>query len=74
MLSTLLKITGSALSLWESKEKRRYLDEFLQLEKDYYVEINKDIVDDACVDVISFKLRLICEALSTEIGKAHSKS
>ena len=73
MIEVLFKVLGSGLAIWESKEKRKYLDELISLEKDYYAEYNKEISDDAVLDGIRFKLQLIGKAFSSKVGNENSK-
>ena len=73
MIGSLFKVLGAGLSLWESKEKRKYLDRFMKLEREYYEEYNKDIADDAVLDNLRFELELLSTAFSAEVGKANTK-
>lgn len=70
MIDSVFKIVGSALSIWESKEKRKYLDKYMSLKKDYYEAINRspDEWNDARIDNIKFELQLLVESISSQIG------
>lgn len=70
-VSSILAIIAAALSIWESKEKRKYQDEKLSIEKAYYEEQNKppEIRSDAVLDNLEFRLRILASALAADIGK-----
>lgn len=72
----IFKLLGSALSLWESKESRKYLDEKIKLEKDWYEEFNKPIGkrSDAVLDDISLQLHILCDNVATAIGTKDTKA
>ena len=72
-MKLLFGIVGSALSLWESKERRKYLDRWLKLKRSYYEEQNKTISDDAVLDDIRFDLELLAVAISTQVGEPNAK-
>jgi len=74
MIDSLFKVLGAGLSLWESKERRKYLDRYLKLQKEYYEEYNKPITDDAVIDNIRFELELLSTAFSAQVGQANSKN
>lgn len=70
MFEALLKVLGSGLSLWESSEKRKYVDRLMALKKDYYEEFSKDpaIRSDATLDNIIRELCILGDAFSTSVG------
>lgn len=70
MVDSLFRILGSALSIWEHKEKRKYLDKYLDLKRDYYEAINRppEIWNDARIDSIKFELQLLVDSVSSNIG------
>lgn len=68
MIDSLFKVLGSGLSLWESKEKRKYVDKLIALEKEYYEEYNKEISDDAVLDNIRYELQFLGSAFSAKVG------
>ena len=72
LVTALFSIVGSALSIWDTKEKRKYLDKYIQLQKDYNEAINRsdDQWNDARIDSILFDLRLLVSAINSEIGKS----
>lgn len=61
MIDSLFKVLAAGIGLWESKEKNRYKDELIELERAYYEEFNKDdgTRSDAALDDIQFRLRLL---------------
>lgn len=69
MIDSIFKILGAGLSIWESKEKTKYLDKYLELKRDYYEELNKDMCDDAVLDHIEHELLILGEAFSTKAPK-----
>jgi len=68
MIDSLFKVLGSGLALWESKEKRKYVDKLIALKKEYYEEYNKEISDDAVLDNIRYELQFLGEAFSSKVG------
>lgn len=72
-LKLFLGILGAGLSLWQSKEARKYIDKKLKLEKELYEEDNKDPSerDDAVIDNLKFELRQLGWAFIAEAGKPH---
>lgn len=69
MIDSLFKILGSALSLWESKEKRKYIDKLIKLKREYYAESNLERPDMAKLDNLVFELELFSSAVSAQIGE-----
>jgi hypothetical protein len=74
IIGALLEILSAALSIWESKEKRKYIDRKLELEKRYYEEYNKpdSVRSDAVLDNIEFELRQLARTVASEIGTTNS--
>ena len=70
MIKPLMDILGAGLSLWEAKEKRKYLDKFLKLKKEYYEESKKDQPDHAVLDDIEFNLQLLGSSFSSEVERS----
>lgn len=73
MIGSLFKALASGLSLWESKEARKYLDELMDLKAKWYEEYNKEISDDGVLDSIELKLQLLCDSFTSQIGTAYLK-
>ncbi len=67
MTELVFKLLSSGLSLWESKEKRKYLDKVIDLKKRWYLEINKDDSDDSVLDSIELELRILAETFSSQV-------
>jgi len=74
MVESLFKVLASGLSLWQSKESRKYLDKLIRLKKEWYEEYNLDRPDMAKLDNIEFELRLLSEAFASKVGKPDSVS
>jgi len=72
MTTALIGALKAGLSLWDHKEKHKYIDKVLKLEKDYYEEDNKERPDHARLDNIDWELRLICEVFSSKVGKTNA--
>jgi len=68
MVESLIKVLETGLSLWNTKESRRYKKKVLELKKDWYEEFNKPISSDAVLDNIGLQLRLISDSFSSEAG------
>lgn len=76
-IGLVLKILHTGLSLWEHKEKNKYLDKLVKLKKEFYAEYSKPIGirSDAALDDIEFELRLIAEAwAASAAGNANPKT
>lgn len=58
MVESILGILEAGLSLWQSYEKRKYVDKLMSLKRDYYNELKKDPAErsDAVLDNIRFEL------------------
>ena len=74
MTDALFKALASGLSIWQSKEARKYLDKLIKLKTDYYEEYNQEISDDAVLDNIRFELRILGEAFTSKVGTANSEN
>lgn len=66
MIESFLKVLGTGLEIWASKEKTKYIDKYMSLKKDWYEEINKpeDQRSAAVLDNIRFELELLGAAFS----------
>lgn len=69
MIDLVFKLLASGLSLWESKEKTKYIDQLIALRKDWYEEYNKDNRDNARLDAIEYDIKLLCDSFTTAITK-----
>lgn len=72
MINSFMKSLGAGLSIWEHKEKRKYVDKLMKLKRDYYEESNKDISDDAILDNIEFELELLGIAFSSKVTQKNA--
>ncbi|MBK7366155.1 MAG: hypothetical protein IPI97_14655 [Nitrosomonas sp.] len=74
MFSALLKVLGAGLSLWASKEARKYIDKKIALEKAWYEEYNKDDASrsNAVLDNLEFELRTLAIAFASEVGASQA--
>lgn len=73
MITAILAIVGSALSIWDSKLKQKYVDKSLQLERDYYKAINAvgDERDNALIDNLEREIEQLAKSLALELrGKS----
>ena len=70
MLASLIEVLEAGLSIWESKEKNKYVENLMKLKRQYYAEINKPFPDrnNATLDNIEFQLRLLSKGFSSRIG------
>jgi hypothetical protein len=71
LIKSLLTAVGALLSLWQSKEKRKYIDRRLVLEKEWYEEINRPRPerDNSALDRIERELCQLSDAIVADIGK-----
>ncbi len=76
MFASFLKALASGLSLWESKEARKYVDRLEKIKREYYEEINKPDQErsDAVLDNLEFELRLLSDSFSTSVGESNAKN
>ena len=74
MFEVLARCLASGLELWVHKEKTKYIDELIALRKEYYEESNKDpsVRDDAVLDNLEFKLRVLAIAFSSGASKQNA--
>jgi len=75
IFEALLRVLGAGLSIWDSKEKTKYIDKLSRLQKEYRDEVNKPIKDrsDAVLDNLRFELEVLGNAFSASIRESHSK-
>lgn len=72
MFESLAGALEAGLSLWTSKESRKYIDKVIKLRKEYYEEDNKDRPDMALLDNLEFELRLVSESFGSQIRKQNA--
>ena len=68
MIEILANALLAGLSLWKSKEARKYTNKVINLKRDYYDEYNKETPDHAVLDNIEFELRRTGEAFYSKVG------
>lgn len=70
MFESLLTVLGAGLSIWNNKERTKYVDQLMSLKRRYYEEFNKDAEhrSDAILDGIESELRILASAFSTNVG------
>jgi hypothetical protein len=70
----IFQVLGAALSIWDHKEKHKYLDKFLDLKRAYYAEYNKDPTrrSDAELDRLEFELRILSGAFVASVGEQNA--
>jgi hypothetical protein len=71
MIAVLFGVLSEGLKLWNSRESTKYLDEVLQLEKEWYEEYNKPIAQrsNANLDDIELRLHLIGKHFISSLRK-----
>jgi len=62
-------MVGSFLELATLKEKRKYQDERLRLERKYWEITNKDRLDMAALDNLEYELRLLIGVINSDFRK-----
>ena len=69
MTSSILKLLGSVLSIWESKEIRKYTDKYLELKDDYEKALRADPIDNGVLDDLEDSIRTLSDIIATDIGR-----
>lgn len=71
MFILILSLLDTALKLWLSKEKTKYIDKKIELQAAYYAEWNKPIEQrsDAVLDNIMFELKNLAVAFNSAVAK-----
>lgn len=74
MLDSLFKALAAGLSIWDHKEKTKYVDRLLGLKRDWDSEYAKepDIRDDAVLDNIERQLRILTSEWTAIVGAQNS--
>lgn len=69
MVEALFKVLEAGLSLWNSKEKTKYIDKMMALRKEWYEEYNKPIESrsDARLDNIQHELCIVAAGFSSSV-------
>lgn len=70
MFESLAKALAAGLSLWESKEKTKYVDRLIELKRNYREELSKpiDVRSDDVLARIEYELRDIADAFASSVG------
>lgn len=70
MFESLAKALAAGLSIWEHKEKNKYIDRLERIRKDYREEYNKPIGvrSDAVLDDLEFQLRLAADSFAASVS------
>jgi hypothetical protein len=68
MFTLILSVLDTGLKLWLSKERTKYVDKLMRLQKEYYEESNKPAEErsDAVLDNLFFELRILASAFAAE--------
>lgn len=76
MFEALLTVLGAGLSIWDHKEKTKYVEELMDLKRSWYEEFNKpeNIRSDAALDNIEFRMRVLGLGFASEIGASNPVS
>lgn len=63
-IALILGVLEKGLSLWDSKEKSKYVDRLIKLKKEWYEEYNKPLSErsDIKLDSVELQLRILCES------------
>lgn len=74
MISEFIRVLEVGLSLWLSKDKTKYLDEFIKLKKEYWNEANKPMEtrSDAVLDDIQFRLCILGTAFAAAASQPNA--
>lgn len=72
MIETILQLFLVGLSIWEHKEKTKYIDQVVKLRAKYYAENNKPAGsrNDALLDSIRFELLNLADAFASEVASS----
>lgn len=73
MFEAVFKALSTGLSLWKTKQSRKYLDELIDLKQDWYDEYSKEISDDDVLARIELRLCIIVDGFASQVGASASK-
>jgi hypothetical protein len=70
MIKALLAVLGAGISLWVDGRKAKFHEQYVKLRGEWYEEYNKplDQRDDAKLDIIERKLRVLCQEFAAGVG------
>lgn len=66
-MTALFGALESGFELWIHKDKMKFVDELAELKQAYYDEYNRTPRDNAVLDRIEFRLRILQESFSAQI-------
>lgn len=71
MIDSIFKALGAGLGIWQSKEKRKYVDKLISLKRDWYEEHNKsdEDIDHAVLDNIRQEITTLVDTVSSAMGQ-----
>lgn len=72
-MEALFKALGAGLSLWNTKEKKEYLSVYMKLKEDWYDEYKKDIMDDAVLDDLEFRMHNLVDSFASQVAASYTK-
>lgn len=63
-IALILGVLEKGLSIWDSKEKSKYVDKLIKLKKEWYEEYNKPLDErsDIKLDAIELHIRILCQS------------
>ena len=67
--TAILELSSSLVQLGLVKEKRKYADQLLKLENDYYEEFNKKRPDMATLDTLERSILMLSRAINSDARK-----
>ena len=67
MIEAIFKTLAAGLTLWNSKEKSKYIDKLYKTKKAWYEEYNKDNPDDAILDNLEHELCILADAFASKV-------
>jgi hypothetical protein len=72
MFLALLETLSAGLTLWDHKEKTKYVDAVTELKRKWYEEYqkHKSIRDNAVLDNIELELRIVATAFAATVGNS----
>ncbi len=74
MIESLLKAFEAGLSLWNTKESRKYLDELIELKQEWHDVYNTDPIDDDTLTRIELRMRILADSFASEVGAENSEN
>jgi hypothetical protein len=70
MLDSIFKALAAGLSIWEHKEKNKYVERLMDLKRRYREEWSKapELRSDAVIDNITFEVKLLVDSFATSVA------